>query len=49
VTVTIATIQGGIVDETNKLRYESKLPDCVEGNFRNPLIRSYQQWKGVDY
>jgi hypothetical protein len=25
------------------------LPACVEGNFRNPLIRSYQKWKGTDY
>ena len=38
-----------LLDEISKLRYEGKLPDCVEGNFRNPLIRSYQQWKGADY
>jgi len=38
-----------LLDEINKLKYEGKLPDCVEGNYRNPLIRSYQQWKGADY
>ena len=38
-----------LLDEINKLRYEGKLPDCVEGNYRNPLIRLYQQWKGADY
>jgi len=21
----------------------------IQGNFRNPLIRAYQQWKGTDY
>jgi len=35
--------------EITKLRYEGELSDCVEGNFRNSLIRSYQKWKGTDY
>jgi hypothetical protein len=38
-----------LLDEITKLRYEGKLPDCIQGNFRNPLIRSYQKWKGIDY
>ena len=38
-----------LLDEISKLRYEGKFPDCVEGNFRNPLIRSYQQWMDADY
>jgi hypothetical protein len=38
-----------LLDEITKLRYEGELPPCVEGNFRNPLIRSYQKWKGTDY
>ena len=38
-----------ILDEITKLRYEGKLPDHIQGNFRNPLIRSYQEWKGTDY
>jgi hypothetical protein len=38
-----------LLDEITKLRYEGELPDCVQGNFRNPLIRSYQKWKGIDY
>jgi hypothetical protein len=29
-----------LLDEITKLRYKGELPDCVQGNFRNPLIRS---------
>ena len=38
-----------ILDEITKLRYEGKLPDHIQGSFRNLLIRSYQKWKGTDY
>ena len=38
-----------ILDEITKLRYEGKLHDHIQGNFRNPLIRSYQKWKRTDY
>ena len=38
-----------LLDEISKLRYEGKLPDHIQGNFRNPLIRAYQKWKGTDY
>jgi hypothetical protein len=38
-----------LLDEISKLRYEGQLPYCIEGNFRNPLIRAYQKWKGTDY
>jgi hypothetical protein len=38
-----------ILDEISKLRYEGKLPDHIQGNFRNPLIRAYKKWKGTDY
>ena len=38
-----------ILDEIIKLRYEGKLPDHIQGSFKNPLIRSYQEWKGTDY
>ena len=38
-----------LLDEITKLRYEGKLPDHIQGNFRNPLIRAYQKWKGTDY
>ena len=33
----------------SKLRYEGKLPDHIQGNFRNPLIKAYRKWKGTDY
>src|ERR1700683_2627242 len=36
-------------DEISKLRYEGKLPDHIQGSFRNPWIRVYQKWKGTDY
>jgi len=38
-----------LLDEISKLRYEGNLPNLIEGNFRNPLIRAYQKWKGTDY
>src|SRR5258708_34722825 len=38
-----------LLDKITKLRYEDKLPDHIKGNFRNPLIRSYQRWKGTEY
>jgi hypothetical protein len=38
-----------LLDEISKLRYEGQLPYCIEGNFRNPLIRAYQKWKGTEY
>ena len=38
-----------LLDEITKLRYEDKLPDHIKGNFRTPLIRSYQSWKGTEY
>ena len=38
-----------LLDEISKLRYEGKLPDHIQGNIRNPLIRAYQKWKGTDY
>jgi len=38
-----------LLDEITKLRYGGKLPDHIQGNFRNPLIRAYQKWKGTDY
>jgi hypothetical protein len=37
------------LDEISKLRYEGKLPDHIQSNFKNPLIRAYQKWKGTDY
>jgi hypothetical protein len=37
------------LDEITKLRYEGNCPDHIQGNFRNPLIRAYQKWKGTDY
>jgi hypothetical protein len=38
-----------LLDEISRLRYEGKLPDHIQGKFRNPLIRAYQTWKGTDY
>jgi len=38
-----------LLDEITKLRYEGKLPDHIQGNFGNPLIRACQKWKGIDY
>src|SRR6267154_546743 len=36
-----------LLNEITKLRYEGQLPDHIQGNFRNPLIRAYQTWKGT--
>jgi len=38
-----------ILDEITKLRYEGSLPDHINGNRRNVLIRQFQEWKGDDY
>jgi len=38
-----------LLDEINKLRYEGRLPDHIQGNLRHPLIRAYQTWKGTNY
>jgi hypothetical protein len=38
-----------LLDEITKLRYEDILPDHIQGNFRNLLIRAYQTWKGTNY
>jgi hypothetical protein len=38
-----------LLDEITKLRYEGKLPDHIQGKFRNPLIRAYQKWKSTEY
>jgi len=38
-----------LLDEITKLRYEDQLPDHIQGNFRNPLIRAYQTWKAQNY
>ena len=38
-----------LLDEITKLRYEGKLPDHIQGKFRNLLIRAYQTWKGTNY
>jgi hypothetical protein len=37
-----------LLDEISKLRYEGKLPDHIQDNFRNPFIRAYKKWKGTD-
>ena len=38
-----------ILDDITRLRYESQLPDHVQGVLRNPLIRAYQKWRGTSY
>ena len=38
-----------ILDEVTTLRYEGKLPRNINGSLRNPLIRQFQKWKGVNY
>jgi len=38
-----------ILDEITKLSYENMLPNHVNGNVRNPLIRQFQKYKGLDY
>jgi hypothetical protein len=37
-----------LLDGITKLGYEGKLLNHIQGNFRNPLIRAYQVWKGTD-
>jgi hypothetical protein len=38
-----------ILDDITRMRYESQLPDHIEGERRNTLIRQYQKWKGTSY
>ena len=38
-----------LLDEITKLRYEGKLPDHIQGKFRNHLIRAYHKWQGTYY
>jgi hypothetical protein len=38
-----------ILDDITKLRYESCLPNFIQGNTRNTLIRQYQEWKGENF
>jgi DNA-directed RNA polymerase subunit M/transcription elongation factor TFIIS len=38
-----------ILDDITRLRFENDLPDTIQGNFRNSLIRSYQNCKGTSY
>ena len=38
-----------LLDDIIKPRYEGKLLEHIQGKFRNPLIRTYQKWKGTDY
>jgi hypothetical protein len=37
------------LDHINKLQYQGELPDHIQGNVRNSLIRSYQTWKGTNF
>ena len=38
-----------ILDDLTRLAYENKLPDFIQGNTRNTLVRQYQQWKGEHF
>jgi hypothetical protein len=38
-----------LLDDITRLRYESKLPERIEGSFRNALIHKFQLWKGIHY
>jgi len=38
-----------ILNDITRLRYESLLPNYIEGSTRNSIIRQYQQWKGEHY
>ena len=31
------------------MKYEGQLPENINAHLRNPLIRQYQQWKGINY
>jgi len=38
-----------LLDDISRLRYEGQLPEEIQGDMRNSLIRSYQNWKGTAY
>jgi hypothetical protein len=38
-----------LLDEITRLSYENLLPDQINGNFRNGLIRQFQIYKGTTY
>jgi hypothetical protein len=38
-----------LLDDITKLRYENMLPDHINGQRRNSVIRQFQQWKGSAY
>ena len=38
-----------ILDDITRLRYEGILPNNINGDLRNCLIRQYQDWKSTDY
>ncbi|KAJ6626564.1 hypothetical protein B0H10DRAFT_1754209, partial [Mycena sp. CBHHK59/15] len=38
-----------LLNEITVLRYENVLPECVQGTYRNQLLRSYQTLKGLGY
>jgi hypothetical protein len=38
-----------ILDDITRLRYEGKLPNCIDGQLRNTLIHQYQIWRGTEY
>ncbi len=38
-----------ILDDITRLKYENLLPDFIQGNTRNTLIRQYQDWKGENF
>ena len=38
-----------LLDEISRLRYKGHLPDFIQGITRNTLIRSFQNWKGVNF
>jgi hypothetical protein len=38
-----------LLDEITQLRYVGLLPEKINGNRRNVVIRQFQTWKGTDY
>ncbi|TDL13420.1 hypothetical protein BD410DRAFT_735422, partial [Rickenella mellea] len=38
-----------LLDEISRLRYEGQLPEYIQGDKRNTLIKKFQEWKGKDY
>jgi hypothetical protein len=38
-----------LLDEISKLRFEGKLHKSVLGERQNELIKSFQDWKGMEY